>query len=181
MGKDKGLIQIKEHSNFIKKTNRRIGVLTETVYISLRAEQIQEYSKYFPSESFIVDTDIPVEGPLKGILSSWKFLEENGISGKSILFLPVDMPFVKIRTLRRLLDSFLPEDSGVFYESRKGLEPLCGIYSSLCLSDWFRNLSSDATKEFSLQKRLAKMNPRILTLPEKEEIYFRNINSRQDL
>lgn len=181
MGRDKGLIEIGEYSNFLKKTVRRIGILTEKVYVSLRVEQISEYSKYLPSESLIVDADIPVKGPLKGILSSWKFLEGKGFSEKSILFLPVDMPFVRIRTLKRLLDSFLFEDSGVFYRSKTGIEPICGIYSSHCLSDWFRSFETDAGGEFSLQKRLAKMTPKILTLPSEEEVYFRNINTGLDL
>lgn len=186
MGEDKGLISIHQNSNFLIRTFKKLNILSKSIFISLREEQTDLYAKYIPKTAFILDKDLPIDGPLKGILSSYLYLKEKKISVPFIYFLPIDIPFVKLRTIKRLLDVYHTQTipiQGIFYKSNSGLEPLCGIYSSALLSEWTKTIFQDKTPEFSLQKRIKNMLPEpiILDLPSNEEYNFRNINSKKDL
>ncbi|TGM78179.1 molybdenum cofactor guanylyltransferase [Leptospira mtsangambouensis] len=186
MGEDKGMIPIHQNSNFLSRSFKKLNVFSKSIFISLREEQTDLYANHIPKTSFILDKDLPIEGPLKGILSSYLYLKENNLSNRFIYFLPIDIPFIKLRTIKRLLDVYRTQTTpiqGIFYKSNSGLEPLCGIYSSALLSVWTKTIFQDKNPEFSLQKRIRNMKPEpiILNLPSNEEHNFRNINSKKDL
>ncbi|WP_338091761.1 molybdenum cofactor guanylyltransferase [Leptospira meyeri] len=186
MGEDKGLISIHQNSNFLTKTFKKLNIFSKSIFVSIREEQTELYTKYIPKTSLIPDKALPVDGPLKGILSSYIYLKENKLSNDFIFFLPIDIPFFKLRTIKRLLDVYNTQTKpiqGIFYKSNSGLEPLCGIYSSAILSEWIKNIFLDKIPELSLQKRIKNLHPEpiILNLPSNEEYNFRNINTKKDL
>ena len=75
-----------------------------------------------------VDTDaVPDAGPLGGIYTGLL-----GIGAGAGLFLGVDLPFVTVALLRRLLELSERHDA-VVPESPRGPEPLCAVYRSTCL------------------------------------------------
>lgn len=186
MGEDKGFVSITPDSHFLSQILEKLNAFSTSIHVSLRKEQLDSYAKYLQKSSLILDQNLPVEGPLKGILSSYLYLKENNHLKDFIFVLPIDIPFIEIKTIQRLLDKHHEQKapvSGIFYESHSGLEPLCGIYSTLTLSKWTESLSLPGTQEFSLQKRIKNLDPKpiLIKLPFEEEYNFRNINSKKDL
>ncbi|TGL40346.1 molybdenum cofactor guanylyltransferase [Leptospira perdikensis] len=186
MGEDKGFVTIGSNSHFLDQILKKLNGFTSSIYISLRAEQVESYVNYLPKSSLILDQNLPVEGPLKGILSSYLYLKKNNEWNDFMYVMPIDIPFVEDRTIKRLLDTFHGQQkpvSGIFYESKTGLEPLCGIYTTSTLSSWEKSLFVAGNQEFSLQKRIKSLDlqPILVKLPSEEEINFRNINSKNEL
>ncbi|MBM9548000.1 molybdenum cofactor guanylyltransferase [Leptospira sp. 201903074] len=186
MGEDKGFVPIGNNSHFLGQILEKLNHLSRSIYVSLRIEQVDSYSKYIQRSALILDQDLPVEGPLKGILSSYFYLKENNLLNDFIYVLPIDIPYIEEKTIQRLLDTFQKKTepvSGIFYESMTGLEPLCGIYTTQSLSLWTTSLSLPGKQEFSLQKRIRSLDPKpiLIKLPSEEEINFKNINSKNEL
>lgn len=186
MGEDKGFVPIGTDSHFLGQILKKLNGFSSSIYVSLRKEQADSYAKYLPKSSLILDHDLPVEGPLKGILSSYSYLKENNLLNDFIYVLPIDIPYIEEQTIKRLLDTFQEQGepvSGIFYKSKTGLEPLCGIYTTKTLSQWMDSLSLTGKHEFSLQKRIKNLEPKpiLIQLPSEEEINFRNINSKNEL
>ncbi|MDF3818393.1 molybdenum cofactor guanylyltransferase [Leptospira sp. 96542] len=185
MQQDKAFVKIGKNSTFLTRLLKKLKYFNGNIYFSLRQNQIQEYSELIQNPNFLVDQNIPAYGPLKGILSTYSYFSKKK-NIEHLFFLPVDIPFVKLRTINRLLQINLKSKTklpGVFYESSTGLEPLCGIYSMEVLSKWYNSIISKVTNDFSLQKRIICLNPKpyILKLPIDEEFNFRNINTKEDL
>ena len=91
-----------------------------------------------------VETDaVPDAGPLGGIHA--------GLGGRreaAGLFLGVDLPFVTVDLLRRLLELSAGHDAVVPLSSR-GPEPLCAVYRSTCLDPIRRRLAAGERKATS--------------------------------
>lgn len=186
MGEDKGFVPIGPDSHFLSHILKTLNKFSTSLYVSLRKEQVDSYSKYIQKPSLILDKELTVEGPLKGILSSYIYLKENNLLNDFIFVLPIDIPFIEEKTIQRLIDTFKDQSRsipGIFYESNTGLEPLCGIYTTQTLSQWMASLSIPGKQEFSLQKRIKSLEPKpvLIKLPSEEEFSFRNINSKNDL
>ncbi|EOQ98453.1 MobA-like NTP transferase domain protein [Leptospira wolbachii serovar Codice str. CDC] len=186
MGEDKGFVPITPNSHFLGHILEKLNRLSNSIYVSLRNDQVDSYSKYVQKTSLILDQEIPIEGPLKGILSAYLYLKENNLLKDFIFVLPIDIPYIEERTIKRLLDTLQEQRepvSGIYYESKSGLEPLCGIYTTKTLSRWIESLSIPGEHEFSLQKRIKNLEPKpvFLKLPSEEEFSFRNINSKNEL
>ncbi|EMY71122.1 molybdenum cofactor guanylyltransferase [Leptospira vanthielii] len=186
MGEDKGFVPIGPDSHFLSHILKTLNKFSTSLYVSLRKEQVDSYSKYIQKPSLILDKELTVEGPLKGILSSYIYLKDNNLLNDFIFVLPIDIPFIEEKTIQRLLDTIKGRSRsipGIFYESNTGLEPLCGIYTTQTLSQWMASLSIPGKQEFSLQKRIKILEPKplFIKLPDEEESSFRNINSKNDL
>ena len=88
-----------------------------------------------PNERYL-DRGLPVvldrgaeAGPLGGIAAGLEVAEQD-----LVLVVACDMPRVTTRLLRRLLERAQGEGLDVcWYESERGVEPLCGVYSRRCL------------------------------------------------
>ncbi|WP_165778810.1 molybdenum cofactor guanylyltransferase [Leptospira perolatii] len=179
MGEDKSFLRVRSNfdsKTFLQSVLQRVSFLCETVYISLRKEQVSDYLSAISPENLILDEELPLEGPLKGILSTYRFLKKNGTM-ESILVVPVDMPLVRIRTLERLIREQVSSQIGVFYKTENQLEPLCGLYHSQTLDNLSRLLDSGRLSTFSPKELLEKLGPRLLELPENEKKFFRNVNT----
>ncbi|TGK79151.1 molybdenum cofactor guanylyltransferase [Leptospira noumeaensis] len=186
MGEDKAFIPIGKNSNFLTQLLNKLNEIDGSIYISLRNEQLEIYKPYTKETTLILDKDLPVEGPLKGILSSYLHLKEKKHLGDFIFFLPIDIPYVEEKTIQRLLETYDSNPkpiSGLFYTQESALEPLCGIYSKITLSQWTESLFLPGLHEYSLQKRILSLDPKpiFINLPLEEKISFRNINSKMDL
>ncbi|MCW7482839.1 molybdenum cofactor guanylyltransferase [Leptospira kanakyensis] len=186
MGEDKGFVPIGINSNFLVFLLKKLEKFSTSIYISLRQEQIENYIKHTNEKFIIQDREISIEGPLKGIISSYLHLKEKNQMGDFIFFLPIDIPYVEEKTIQRLLETYNSNSkpiSGIFYTQEKSLEPLCAIYSKKILSQWAESLSLPGLHEFSLQKRILSLDPKpvLITLPSDEKNSFRNINSKAEL
>ena len=129
------------------------------------------------------DRGVPVEtdavadaGPLGGIYTGLL-----GIGAGPGLFLGVDLPFVTVALLRRLLELCDGHDA-VVPQSPRGPEPLCAVYRSTCLEPIRRRLAAGDLKATSFwgdvdvvhadEADLAGLGPL--------EDVFRNVNTPAD-
>lgn len=190
MGRDKGLLRLHGRS-YAEICMERLAGVAEDVRVSLREDQAGAYRCVLPAASFVFDQDLPVGGPLRGLLSVFAALSEKGGEGHNpgILVLATDMPFVKRTTLLSLKEAFLATSdvAGAFYELDGRVEPLCGIYTLALL----RQIQQDALREdgsgerhgiaFSLRQRLEPYPLLRLPVLPKQRDEFRNVNRPEDL
>lgn len=113
------------------------------VFVSCRRDQLNlphlsAYNKIKDDESFYVG-EKPIEGPLVGILSAMKFLNDQIKDSKkfqtAILFVvAIDLPFISKEFIEELLDTLkLSSDENCYgvgpINPEKGwVEPLCTLY-----------------------------------------------------
>lgn len=185
MGEEKAFLPIGHRSNFLKKLIQKLNVFSKELYISIRSDQVSEYTSLFSKERVCIDQNFPIQGPLLGLLSSHFLFKQRESNYQAIFVFPIDIPFVKLKTIQRLINLYQknPNVSGIFYQSISGLEPLCGIYHRQTLENWESEIHSKTKLEFSLQKKIRSIcpQPEYISLPQEEEKFFRNINTKQDL
>lgn len=180
MGRDKSFLSLKSRKFFLLESYKKLKFLCKNVRVSIREEQREEYSKHIPNE-FLVSDSIPnMEGPLQGIFSSF-LLFQNDPKIKNFLVLAVDIPYMRIKTLARLYSKKEIVGSGVFYQTKEGIEPLCGLYSSEYLRSLFQKFEKGSLNSFSPKTLMENGNPSLLDIPEMEKSSFINLNSPEDL
>jgi len=124
-----------------------------------------------------VETDaVPDAGPLGGI--------HTGLAGRGQatgLFLGVDLPFVTVELLRRLLDLSVGHDAVVPLSSH-GPEPLCAVYRSTCLEPIRRRLAAGERKATSFWPDVDVLQAGVEHLAGLGPLddLFRNVNTPAD-
>jgi molybdopterin-guanine dinucleotide biosynthesis protein A len=124
-----------------------------------------------------VDTDaVPDAGPLGGIYTGLL-----GIGAGTGLFLGVDLPFVTVALLRRLLDLAEGHDA-VVPSSPRGPEPLCAVYRSTCLEPIRRRIAEGDLKATSFWPDLDVVRPGEADLAGLGPLHelFGNVNTPAD-
>ncbi|MEI1279170.1 molybdenum cofactor guanylyltransferase [Leptospira venezuelensis] len=180
MGRDKSFLSLKSQKFFLIESYKKLKFLCRNVRVSIREEQREEYSKHVPNEFLVSDSITDMEGPLQGIFSS--FLDfQNEPKIKNFLILAVDLPYMRIKTLARLYSEKEMIGSGVFYQTKEGIEPLCGLYSSDYLRFLFLEFEKGVLNSFSPKTLIERGNPSLLSIPEMEKSSFINLNSPEDL
>lgn len=182
MGKDKGLLPLSissDDTTYVARCYKRLKIVADDSYVSIRKEQMDAYSQQVPYNKIIIDSEgSEIHGPLKGILSAYYTLAKNS-EDFNLLVSPVDMPHIRLYTLVTLLNR--ASGTGVFFRTDFGIEPLCGIYSSKLLKGWALECKNHLLKDFSLKRKLERAKVDIIDLPESEKESFRNINSPEDI
>ncbi|MDZ4725572.1 MAG: molybdenum cofactor guanylyltransferase [Leptospira sp.] len=186
MGEDKSFVLLNKKSNFISLLLKRIRIFKIPIFISLRSEQWKKYSSFIPGDTLILDSAVNVEGPLKGIISAFHYFKNKKDLPDYFFVLPIDLPLIRLKTIARLLvelNLIHEKCSGLFYQSSFGIEPLAGIYSTEVLNEWDKEISNSKNQNYSLFQKIKKINPhpKFLNLPLSEEIFFKNINTKEDL
>ncbi|EQA36511.1 MobA-like NTP transferase domain protein [Leptospira inadai serovar Lyme str. 10] len=175
MGRDKGLLPVGTGKYFLTKCLRRLSFLCIRTLVSVRSDQISEYSAFVSKENLVCDLPFSFGGPLAGLLSVFAFCRENHIRSP-LLTLPVDMPFVRVRSLARIKEAGELASQGAFYCVKGELEPICGLFPYSYLEDWMREWEEGSLSETSPKSKLKDRNSVLLDLPEPEEKFFKNIN-----
>ena len=170
MGRDKALLPW-NGGTLLDHAVARLGAVCASVRVLSGAERRYE------DRGLAVETDaIPGAGPLGGIYTGLL-----GMGPGTGLFLGVDMPFVTVDLLRRLLELSAGHDAVVPLSAR-GPEPLCAVYRSTCLEPIRRRLAAGDLKATSFW-------PDADVLPARAEhlsglgpldAMFRNVNSPAD-
>lgn len=180
MGRDKSFLSLKSQKFFLLESYKKLKFLCKNVRVSIREDQIEEYSKHIDNEFLICDSIQDLEGPLQGIFSSFlPFRNDPNI--KSFLVLAVDLPYMRTKTLARLYSKKEMIGSGVFYRAEEGIEPLCGLYSSDYLRFLFQDFEKGSLDSISPKILVQRGNPSLLEIPEMEKSSFINLNSPEDL
>ncbi|TGK05490.1 molybdenum cofactor guanylyltransferase [Leptospira langatensis] len=180
MGRDKALLSLRDETNFLQRSYRKLSRLCERVYVSIREEQRQIYSEYIPSGSLVSDSMEKVQGPLCGILSAYSLARSEG-NPSSFLVLAVDMPHLKPKTLLRLLVYGKDSKDGAFYRTEAGIEPLCGLYRSEFLASILARSRKEEGISFSPKELLEEADLSLFEIPVREKRGFSNLNTPKDL
>ena len=170
MGKDKGLMLESHGQTWVKKAYYLLQDASLITFISLNRSQEPNYLKLFsPDLLFFDDTNLPVMGPLKGLLSAHVAKPQ-----EDIFVLATDLPKITLTQIERLI-SFKetnPEHDAWIYVGPDGPEPLCAIYTSNCLA----RISANPPAKFSLRGILDLFNPAYLLIKDDELPCFENFN-----
>jgi len=170
MGRDKALLPW-DGGTLLDHALRRLHSVCGTVRILAGAEP------RYQDRGVAVEVDVfPGAGPLAAIHAG---LTHPGLEAG--LFLGVDLPFVPVALLRRLLELVEGHDA-VVPVSPSGAEPLCAVYRATCLEAVTRRLQAGERKATSFwpdvrvleadAARLADLGPL--------EVMFANLNTPAD-
>lgn len=124
IGTNKAFLKIGDKS-FIEALINKLCKLFKGIIISTKDAVL--YRQLKSSRVMIARDKSKVLGSLVGIYSALKKSPT-----KYIFVIAVDMPIIKTGLIKRLLNNYKGYDV-VVPKTRKGLEPLCAIYSKECL------------------------------------------------
>lgn len=158
MGDDKALLPFGGYESLSEYQYFRLKKEFDKVYISSKSDKF----KSIPKESIIFDNS-DVFAPTVAIYTAL-----NRLDSDRVFFLSVDTPFVKIETIKELMNYELAVAKSEY------IEPLCGIYSKKLLNSLKDMIKNDNHK---LQLLIYMFNFKTI-LRDKDE--FLNINYNQD-
>ena len=145
--------------------------------VVVREAQRPAYTpEIMPGFELLSDLDLPVGGPLKGLLSFHARYPQ-----ADVLALPCDMPNLSADLLRKLIDLYaeVPEAEAWVFEVGERLQPFPGIYSDRLLAAVSEKVGSLNLPRHGLIHLLtsSKTASRVVM----EESAFRNFNAPSDL
>lgn len=151
----------------------------DTVYLLIGDKSEEDFKPLpeIPVKMFFLKDKIPGEGPLGGLLTVFEF------SKNSHVFLSAgDMPFPSRDLMIKLYESITEGYLISVAESKKGVEPLFGWYSSDLYKDVFEAVMR---KDLKVVTIFNEKNVHVLPLSETEkicdpEVCFFNINTKAD-
>lgn len=170
MGRDKALLPW-NGATLLDHTVARLGAVCASVRVLSGTERRYE------DRGLSVETDaVPDAGPLGGIYTGLL-----GMGAGTGLFLGVDLPFVTVDLLRRLLELSAGHDA-VVPMSPRGPEPLCAVYRSTCLEPIRRRLAAGDLKATSFWPDADVLHASAGHLSDLGPLdaMFRNVNSPAD-
>lgn len=146
---------------------RRLSSLLQSVYISCRPEQAEAYQGDFP---LLLDA-YPSGGPMSGLLTAMA-----SSPGTAWLVLSVDMPFLSMAALQRLIRHRDEGRLATVYQQPDGiLQPLASIWepaARYCLQDAWQ------MERRSLRQVLEQQEVLVLDTDSGED--WANLNAPQD-
>ena len=171
MGRDKALLPW-AGSTLLDHAVARLGAVCTEVRMLSGAERRYE------DRGLPVETDAVVDaGPLGGIYTGLVAMAGQGTG----LFLGVDLPFVSVELLRRLLELSAGHDAVVPLSAR-GPEPLCAVYGPACRDAIRRRLEAGQLKATSFWPDVDLLQAgadRLAGLGPLDQL-FRNVNTPDD-
>lgn len=175
MGRDKGLIPT-ETTTWVNRAGTLLQRVDLPVSVLIREAQRATYSAEISSDfELLSDLDLPVGGPLKGLLSFHLRYPQ-----RDVLVLPCDMPNLTADLLRELIDFYakVPHAEAWVFEVKGDVQPFPGIYSAWLLAEVSEKVSRGDFPRHGLVNLLgmAKTASRIVA----DESAFRNFNFPAD-
>ena len=175
MGQDKGLIA-SESGIWANQAGVLLRNLKLPVAVMVRETQRSAYEEEVLSEfELVTDSDLPVGGPLKGLLSFHLLYPQN-----DVLALPCDMVNLTAEVLQELVGFYFknPDDETWAFENKKVLQPLPGVYSSRMLSTILEKVKENSLPKHSLTHLLNSAKTARMAIADKA--VFQNFNSPAD-
>lgn len=170
MGTDKGLLEV-DRIPWAKIISNLYDSLGIPYVLSINEPQFERYSNIFNSDQLVIDNELNVKGPLKGLLSVFEKYPSH-----DLLLMACDMIDMEIITLKHLVDSYVSSQHYNFYvyERQNFLEPFCGIYTSQGLRAVDKKAQEEGFQLFSLQSILQRGKTMKLSIINSNN--FRNYN-----
>ncbi|MDX9905719.1 MAG: molybdenum cofactor guanylyltransferase [Bacteroidales bacterium] len=171
MGHDKGLISF--HGKLLVQYS--IDVFEKLCREILISSNNLEYEQFgYPVIPDVTGEIGPMGGLYSGLLKS---------TNKINLVLSCDMPFVTGNIFQRLIYRAGTAQVCIPYYGQEKYEPLCGLYRKNILETMTRSLFEE--KNYKLPDLFSRVETRLLLISEIDpplpEIYFKSINSPEDL
>lgn len=176
MGQDKGLIS-SDSVLWVNKAGLLLQTVALPVGVLIREAQRPAYTpEITPGFELLSDLDLPVGGPLKGLLSFHERYPQ-----ADVLALPCDMPNLSADLLRKLIDLYaeVPEAEAWVFEVGERLQPFPGIYSARLLAAVSEKVGSLNLHRHGLIHLLT--SSKTASRVDEEESAFRNFNAPSDL
>jgi molybdopterin-guanine dinucleotide biosynthesis protein A len=169
MGRDKGSL-LKDGKTWAMHITEKLSSAGLEVVISVNAGQLDQYRSIFPHHTLVVD-DVPVGGPLQGLLSVHEQFPD-----QDLLLMACDLLEMDQYTLGQLIAAHQTKHSYQFYVYRhQGFtEPFCAVYTAKALSGISGLLEKGELKRFSLHERFEQGNT--LYLDVADVSVFKNYN-----
>lgn len=137
MGRDKGLIS-QDSLLWVNRAGMLLQSVNLPVSVMIRKAQRMTYASEVLSEfELLSDLDLPVGGPLKGLLSFHCLYPQS-----DVLVLPCDMPNLTTALLTELIEIYAekPDFEAWVFENKDVLQPFPGIYSFRLLRSVFEKV-----------------------------------------
>lgn len=177
MGQDKGLIK-QDSLTWINRAGMLLQSVGLLVSIMVREAQRADYAtEILPDFELLTDLDLPVGGPLKGLLSFHRYYPDS-----NVLVLPADMPDLTIEVVHELREfhELKPDADAWVYAQENCLQPFPGIYASWLLAAILEKVARQELTRFGLLSLLeaAKTARKVFEGPS---TILKNYNHPQDL
>jgi molybdenum cofactor guanylyltransferase len=179
MGQDKGLIRSGE-GTWANRAARLLAAAGLPVSVGVRPAQLEAYAQVLdPAFDLLPDADLPLGGPLRGLLSAHLQQPE-----ADWLVLPCDLPDMTSEVLFNLISFYktTPAATAWVYQeaASQRLQPLPGIYSARLLAQVLELVQRQELGRFSLKYLLEPEPTGTLPLPDHLLPAFRNCNAPSD-
>lgn len=171
MGRDKGLIS-QDSLLWVNRAGMLLQSVDLAVSVMIREAQRAEYwAVVLPDFELLSDSDLPVGGPLKGLLSFHQLYPQN-----DVLVLPCDMPNLTTALLTELIEIYgeKPDFEAWIFENQEVLQPFPGIYSSRLLSSVFKKIKNNKLPRHGLSYLLSTVKTARKSV--EDELAFQNLN-----
>lgn len=167
MGCDKGLIKYHGVPQVLW-LHSFLSEFCESVYVSIKPKQQNIYP--YSELPLIIDSS-ELRGPAAGMLAAWDFC-----SGCAWLVVAIDLPFLKYKFIKNLIDMRDQNSLAVAYQHSSGvLEPVCTIYEPPA---HHRLIKNSSVGNASL-RQILEVGPTV-KIPIPEQSVFRSINTFQE-
>jgi molybdopterin-guanine dinucleotide biosynthesis protein A len=178
MGKDKGSLEL-NGERWVQRASKLCASLHIFVLHSIQTSQIDSYSAFLNSDTFIVD-NVDIKGPLAGLLSFYLKYPST-----DVLLLPCDMIQLNTTILSELMDTYehihIGHDIIVFEHEDGTIEPMPGIYTSEALRKIYWLFASGELINHSLKHSIEISNSFFIPIKKKDEAFFNNANTQDDI
>jgi molybdenum cofactor guanylyltransferase len=171
MGTDKGLMGDSEP--WALSAYEKLQTLSISVYVAINHTQTKTYGAFFDENRLIIDDiNIPIKGPMLGILSCFDVLKDD------LLVLACDMPYMTTTLLETLQNTSAQNTDyeAFIFKKEENPEPLCAIYTSKGLSkikDW---ITQNKIEKCSMKYFLSLLHTKQLPIIAQDFPFFENIN-----
>ncbi len=178
MKTDKGLLQ-QDGIAWARHARNKLQALNLSVYLSVNESQRAAYTSLLPEAPLVFDNpDLPVHGPLNGLLSAHLQFPE-----KAIVLLACDLPDLPERMVDQLLKHFIqyPFPPAICYSMNQLPEPMCSIFHPDTLKEIYNRAILNKLEKFSMRYILDSFGSQVIELAISEQVFFKNYNSPADL
>lgn len=172
MGTDKGMLML-QSLHWAEIAADKFKLLHLPYVVSVNAQQYEDYSRVFADQQLLKDdTDIPVKGPLLGILSTHQVLPTT-----DLFVLACDMPLMEPALMQSLLSLYAKnKPEACVFAGQEDVEPLCAIYSAKALSKINQLVANGRLPRFSIKYVLENLQVVSLPILPEQEKCFTNFN-----
>ncbi|GEM_PF-5978991 len=178
MNTDKGLFQ-QDGIAWAAKASNKLQALKLPVYLSVNESQRAGYTSQFEEAQLLFDNpNLPVHGPLKGLLSAHiKFPDQ------AIVLLACDLPDLPELMADQLLKKFIQYSfpPAICYSINQQPEPMCSIFHPDTLKKIYNQTVLNKLEKFSMRYILDSFGSQLIELAISEQVFLKNYNSPADL